>query len=68
MSDYLLNNIVSITKDKKSLNFWKKAIKTLGENIVEAELGELKYQIHQGKIKYPAKYLTTLLKKQMLFV
>jgi hypothetical protein len=65
MSDYLLNNIVSITKDEKSLNFWKKAIKTLGENIVEAELGELKYQIHQGKIKYPAKYLTTLLKKQM---
>ncbi len=65
MSEYLLDEIIQVTKDDKSENFWKKAIKELGANTVEMELGELKHQIRVREIENPAKYLTTLLKKQM---
>lgn len=70
MSDWLLEQIIKITGDKKSENFWKKAIKILGPGIVETELGELKSQILEGtfKNKYinnKGAYLTTLLKKQI---
>ena len=51
MSTYLLEQIIKITGDKKSKNFWKKAIKTLGPGIVETELGELKSQILEGTFK-----------------
>lgn len=64
-NDYLIDEIIEVTKDKKSLNFWKKAIKELGSGIVGGELHELKYQINTGNIKHPAKYFTALLKKQM---
>lgn len=65
MSEDLLERIAEITKDTKSTAFWRKAINQLGELPVEEELGEVKYQIHTGKIKDPAKYLTTLLKKRI---
>lgn len=45
--------------------FWEKAVRTLGEATVAEELGELKYQMQTRHIKNPAKYLTTLLKKQI---
>lgn len=62
---YLLNEIINITKDHKSKNFWLKAINILGESRVEMELGELKYQMRMGNVEQPAKYLTTLLQKQI---
>jgi hypothetical protein len=62
---YLLNEIITITKDSKSKFFWLKAINTLGENRVEMELGELKYQMRTGQVEQPAKYLTALLQKQI---
>jgi hypothetical protein len=65
MDDFLISSIIEVTKDKKSLNFWKKAIAALGEGIVEEELGELKHQIRLGKVRQPAQYLTSLLKKRM---
>lgn len=63
--DYLLNQILKYTKSEHSINFYRKAVKLLGEGRVEMELGELKHQIRLGKVKNPAKYLTTLLKKQI---
>lgn len=66
MESYLINEIIHITHDQNSMPFWEKAIRTLGEATVAEELGELKYQIQTRHIKKPAKYLTTLLKKQMI--
>ena len=65
MTDYLLSQIIKITKDETSNEFWNKAIRILGPNKVEMELGELKYQLRIGQVKHPAKYLTKLLKNQM---
>lgn len=65
MSEALVERIIEVTKDTKSTAFWRKAINQLGELPVEEELGEVKYQIHTGRIKDPAKYLTTLLKKRI---
>ncbi len=68
--NYVLDKIIEITKDTKSRKFWKKAIKKIGPNKVELELGELKIQVNEGRfkdktIKNKGAYLTTLLKKQM---
>ena len=65
MNNWLIDEILKITKSPQSTNFYKKAIKELGEGRVEEELGELKHQIRLGKVKDPAKYLTTLLNKQI---
>ena len=65
MSTYLMDEIIRITVDAKSKNFWERAVDTLGEGPVEQELGELKYQMHKGTVKEPARYLTALLKRQM---
>lgn len=62
---YLLNEIIALTKDRKSKKFWLKAIAALGEGRVEIELGELKHQLRIGAVVNPAKYLTALLQKQM---
>jgi hypothetical protein len=43
----------------------EKALRELGEPVVAGEFGELKYQIQTRQIHNPAKYLTTLLKKQL---
>ena len=64
MKDWLIDEILEITNSPQSTNFYKKAIKEIGEGRVEEELGELKHQIRLGKVKDPAKYLTTLLNKQ----
>ena len=65
MSDWLIDEIIRYTHSNHSVNFYKRAISLLGEGIVGQELGELKYQIQTGEVKNPAKYFTTLLKKQM---
>jgi len=62
---FVLSEIIRITKDNKSRSFWKKAIKILGANRTEMELGELKHQMRIGEIKNPASYLTHLLKEQL---
>lgn len=63
--DYVIEQILEVTKDKKSLNFWKKAILILGQGRVEEELGEVKDRIRRGEIRTPARYLTRLLKRRM---
>jgi len=65
MTSYLIDEIIGVTKDPKSKPFLEKALRELGEPIVAGEFGELKYQIHNQQIHNPAKYLTTLLKKQL---
>lgn len=50
MNSYVLNEIIEITRDENSMNFWKKAILLLGEGVVSEELGELKYQMHKNTI------------------
>ncbi len=65
MTDYLLDEIIKITGSKKSIPFYRKAIKELGPNRVEMELGELKYQIGQGRVDHPAKYFNKLIQEQL---
>ncbi len=64
-TSYLIEQIIKITKSKRSIPFYRKVIKELGENIVDGELGELKYQIRTGNVKHPAKYFNRLLQKQL---
>jgi len=64
-TSYLIDEIIAITKDSKSKNFWRKAIKTIGEGRTEMELSELKHQMRMGSVDNPAKYLTALLQKQI---
>lgn len=63
--EYLLEEIINHTKSRHSLNFYRKAIRLLGEGCVETELGELKYQLKLGNVKRPDKYFTKLLQKQL---
>jgi len=65
MTSYLIDEILGVTKDPKSKPFLEKALRELGEPVVAGEFGELKYQIQTRQIHNPAKYLTTLLKKQL---
>ncbi len=64
MTSYLIDEIIGVTKDPKSKPFLEKALRELGEPVVAEEFGELKYQMKTRQIHNPAKYLTTLLKKQ----
>jgi len=65
MTSYLIDEIIGVTKDPKSKPFLEKALRELGEPVVAEEFGELKYQMKTRQIHNPAKYLTTLLKKQL---
>ena len=65
MTSYLIDEILGVTKDPKSKPFLEKALRELGEPVVAGEFGELKYQMQTRQIHSPAKYLTTLLKKQL---
>jgi hypothetical protein len=65
MTSYLIDEIIGVTKDTKSKPFLEKALRELGEPVVAGEFGELKYQMQTRQIHNPAKYLTTLLKKQL---
>ena len=64
-ADDLITRILELTKSPQSTPFYKKAIATLGRDVVEEEFGELRYQVNSGEIKSPAKYFTTLLQKQL---
>jgi hypothetical protein len=63
--DYVLEEILKLTNDTKSLAFWKKAILKLGRQIVAEEVSETKYQTKIGNCKSPAKYLTSLLNAKL---
>ena len=65
MNDYLVKEIIAVTKDPESRAFWEKAVRVLGEGRASEELGELKYQMNTREVREPAKYLTALLKSQM---
>ena len=65
MTSYLIDEIIGVTKDPKSKPFLEKALRKLGEPAVAEEFGELKYQMKTRQVHNPAKYLTTLLKKQL---
>ena len=65
MTSYLIDEILGVTKDPKSKPFLEKALRELGEPVVAGEFGELKYQMQTRQIHSPAKYLTSLLKKQL---
>jgi len=65
MTSYLIDEILGVTKDPKSRPFLEKALRELGEPVVAGEFSEMKYQIQTRQIHNPAKYLTTLLKKQL---
>lgn len=65
MSDYLLEQILELTGDRKSTAFFKKVIKNLPEGVVAGLIGDLKHQIHKGAVRNPAKYLTAMCKKEM---
>lgn len=66
MDSYVIDEIIAATKDEKSRRFFEKAVRTLGEERVAVEWSEAKYQNHTRKIKNLAKYITALLKKQMI--
>ncbi len=63
--DYVLEEILKLTKDEKSILFWKQAISRLGQTLVLEEVSETKYQTKCGNCKNPAKYLTSLLAKKL---
>ena len=65
MTSYLIDEILGVTKDPKSKPFLEKALRELGEPVVAGEFSELKYQMQTRQVHNPAKYLTTLLKKQL---
>ena len=61
----IINRILDITNSPQSIDFYSKAIKELGEGMVESEFSEMKYQLNKGKVADPAKYFTSLLQKQL---
>jgi len=63
--DYVLEEILKLTNDTKSMPFWKQAISRLGQTSVLEEVSETKYQTKTGNCKNPAKYLTSLLNKKL---
>ena len=65
MDNYLLDEILALTGDHKSRQFFEMALRELGEPVVAEEFGELKHQVRTGSVQNPAKYLTALLKKRL---
>lgn len=65
MPSYLIDEILTLTGDHKSRQFFEMALRELGEPVVAEEFGELKHQVRTGSVQNPAKYLTTLLKKRL---
>ena len=61
----LIQRILGLTNSPQSVPFYRKAIKKLGEGIVEEEYGELRYRMHSGTLKDPAKYFTALLQTRL---
>jgi len=65
VDNYLIDEILELTKDHKSRAFFEKALRELGEPVMAEEFGELKHQIRTGSVQNPAKYLTALLQKRL---
>lgn len=61
----LIERILKLTRSPQSLPFYRKAIATLGEGIVDEELGELRYRMQLGQVNHPGKYFNALLKKRL---
>jgi len=61
----LIERILGLTNSAQSVPFYRKAIKKLGEGVVEEEYGELRYRMHSGTVSDPAKYFTVLLQTRL---
>jgi len=61
----LIERIIEFTGAKNSTAFYKKAIAELGTMRVEEELAEARYRNNTGKVRNKAKYLGSLLTKQL---
>lgn len=61
----LVQRILKVTRSRQSIPFYRRAIATLGEGIVDQEYGELRYRTRLGEVGNPAKYFTTLLRKRL---
>jgi hypothetical protein len=61
----LIERIVKVTQSPQSLPFYRRAIASLGEGIVDQEFGELRYRTRLGEVNNPAKYFNALLKKRL---
>ena len=61
----LIERILGLTNSPQSVPFYRKAIKKLGEGVVEEEYGELRYRMHSGSVNDPAKYFTALLQTRL---
>ena len=61
----LIERILKVTQSPQSLPFYRRAIATLGEGIVDQEYGELRYRTQLGEVNNPAKYFNALLKKRL---
>lgn len=65
MDNYLIDEILALTGDHKSRQFFEMALRELGEPVVAEEFGELKHQVRTGSVQNSSKYLTALLKKRL---
>lgn len=63
--DDLIERVLEVTKSPESRSFYRKSIAQIGVGLVEELLGELRYQMQIQDISSPAKYFTTLLKKEL---
>lgn len=61
----LINRIVDLTASPHSVDFYKKAIRVLGWDLVNLEFREVAGWVNEGKDIDPAKVLTSLLNKAM---
>jgi hypothetical protein len=61
----VIDKIIELTGDNKSLKFWEKAVRELGEDRVSAAVTDLKCTMRGQDIENPAKYLTKMLKAEM---
>ena len=61
----LIERILKVTQSPQSLPFYRRAIATLGEGIVDQEYGELRHRTRLGEVNNPAKYFNALLKKRL---
>ena len=61
----LIERILKVTQSPRSPPFYRRAIATLGEGIVDQEYGELRHRTRLGEVNNPAKYFNALLKKRL---
>ena len=61
----LIERILKVTQSPRSPPFYRRAIATLGEGIVDQEYGELRHRTRLGEVNNPAKYFNALVKKRL---